>query len=172
MTNADDVWRDVFVTGLKNAHAVESQALALMDRQIDRSRNFTEVADRLKAHRLETEEQTLRLETLPDGFDEKPSGLKDAALSIGGDRAAISHGFAGDEVLKKAFANSAFETFETASFQALILPAESVGYSTACDPLADTRQKEARMARRVDASLPVLGEKHLDLRRAGENASR
>jgi ferritin-like metal-binding protein YciE len=84
MTNADDVWRDVFVTGLKNAHAVENQALALMDRQIDRARNFTEVADQLKAHRLETEGQILRLETLLDGFDEKPSGLKDAALSLGG----------------------------------------------------------------------------------------
>lgn len=97
MTNADDVWRDVFVTGLKNAHGVENQALALMDRQIDRARNFTEVAARLKAHRLETEGQILRLETLLDGFDEKPSGLKDAALSLGGNLAAMSHSFAEDE---------------------------------------------------------------------------
>lgn len=168
MTNTDDVWRDVFVTGLKNGHAVEDQAPALVDRQIDRARNFTEVAERFKAHRLETEGQTLRLETLPDGFDEEPSGLKDAALSLGGDLAAISHGFAEDEVLRKAFVNSAFET---ASCRALVLPAESVGYSAACGPLADTLQEEARMARWVDKGLPVLGEKHLDLRRAGENAS-
>lgn len=40
----DDVWREVFVTGLKNAHGVEHQALALMDRQIERAKNFTEVA--------------------------------------------------------------------------------------------------------------------------------
>ena len=48
MINNDDVWRDVFVTGLKNAHAVEHQALALMDRQIERARNFMEVAEKLK----------------------------------------------------------------------------------------------------------------------------
>jgi len=26
MTNNDDIWREVFVSGLKNAHAVEHQA--------------------------------------------------------------------------------------------------------------------------------------------------
>ncbi|MEC8457170.1 MAG: DUF892 family protein, partial [Pseudomonadota bacterium] len=80
----DDVWREVFVTGLKNAHGVEHQALALMDRQIERAKNFTEVADQLTAHRAETEQQITRLEQLLGQFDETPSGLKDAALSLGG----------------------------------------------------------------------------------------
>lgn len=172
MINADDVWRDVFVTGLKNAHAVENQALALMDRQIHRARNFTEVADRLKAHRLETEEQIVRLETLLVGFDEKPSGLKDAALSLSGNLAALGHSFAEDEILKNAFANYAFENFEVASYRALILLAQSGGYEAAYDPLAATLEEEVRMARWVDESLPILVEKHLELRRAGENASR
>lgn len=94
MTNNDDIWREVFVSGLKNAHAVEHQALALMDRQIDRAKNFTEVADMLKAHRVETEQQIERLEGLLDGFGESPSGLKDAALSLSGNMAALGHMFA------------------------------------------------------------------------------
>jgi len=172
VTHADDIWRDVFVTGLKNAHAVENQALALMDRQIERARIFTEVADRLKAHRLETEGQIVRLETLLSGFDEKPSGLKDAALSLGGNLAALGHSFAEDEILKNALANYAFENFEVASYRALILLAESGGYAEAYDPLRATLEEEARMARWVDESLPRLVEKHLELRRAGEDASR
>lgn len=68
----DAVWRDVFVTGLKNAHGVEHQALALMDRQIERAKNFTEVADQLQAHRAETEEQIARLEQILGQFDESP----------------------------------------------------------------------------------------------------
>lgn len=61
MTNNDDIWREVFVSGLKNAHAVEHQALALMDRQIDRAKNFTEVADMLKVHRVDrTADRTAR----------------------------------------------------------------------------------------------------------------
>jgi len=81
-----------------------------------------------RPHRLETEGEILRLETLPDGFEEEPSGLKDAALSLGGDLAAMSHGLAEAEVLKKAFATSTFETFEAASCRALVLPA-SLGFN-------------------------------------------
>ena len=146
MTNADDVWRDVFVTGLKNAHAVENQALALMDRQIDRARNFTEVAARLKAHRLETEGQILRLETLLDGFDEKPSGLKDAALSLGGNLAAMSHSFAEDEILKNAFANRAFENDEAAAYDAPTTLAEAAGQGARPPAFEMSLREELAMA--------------------------
>ena len=172
MTHQDDVWRDVFVTGLKNAHAVEHQALSLMDRQIGRAKNFTEVADVLKAHRVETEQQIVRLETLLGQFDESPSGLKDAALSMSGNLAALSHSFAEDEILKNAFATFAFENFEVASYKGLLLLAQSGEYSAAYDPLNATLDEEMRMARWVDDSLPMLVEKHLRLRREGENASR
>ncbi|MNE25568.1 hypothetical protein D3C81_2061450 [compost metagenome] len=84
----------------------------------------------------------------------------------------MSHSFAEDEILKNAFANYAFENFEAASYRALILLAQSGGYEAAYDPLAATLEEELRMARWVDESLPMLVEKHLELRRAGENASR
>ena len=135
MINNDDVWRDVFVNGLKNAHAVEHQALALMDRQIDRARNFIEVAEKLKAHRLETEQQISRLEQILSGLDESPSGLKDAAMSMSGNMAALGHTFAEDEILKNAFANFAFENYEVAAYKGLIVLAQHGGYSVALDPL-------------------------------------
>jgi ferritin-like metal-binding protein YciE len=169
---ADDVWRDVFVTGLKNAHAMEHEALALMDRQIERARNFQEIADMLQQHRGETELQIERLDTLLASLDEKPSGLKDAAMSMGGTMAALGHSVAGDEVLKNAFANFAFENFESAAYQGLIILADRGGYSVALDPLQQTLEEETRMARWVQDSLPLVIDKHLELRRLGENASR
>jgi ferritin-like metal-binding protein YciE len=169
---ADDVWRDVFVTGLKNAHAMEHEALALMDRQIERAKNFQEIADMLQQHRGETELQIERLDTLLASLDEKPSGLKDAAMSMGGTMAALGHSVAGDEVLKNAFANYAFENFESAAYQGLIILADRGGYSVALDPLQQTLEEETRMARWVQDSLPMVIDKHLELRRLGENASR
>lgn len=168
----DDVWREVFVTGLKNAHGVEHQALALMDRQIERAKNFTEVADQLTAHRAETEQQITRLEQLLGQFDETPSGLKDAALSLGGSMAAMGHVFAEDEILKNAFANFAFENYEAAVYKGLILLARHGDYTAALDPLAATLEEEQRMARWVDESLPTLTDKFLRLKREGENPSR
>lgn len=172
MINNDDVWRDVFVNGLKNAHAVEHQALALMDRQIDRAKNFIEVAEKLRAHRLETEQQISRLEQILSGLDESPSGLKDAAMSMSGNMAALGHTFAEDEILKNAFANFAFENYEVAAYKGLIVLAQHGGYSVALDPLNASLDEEARMAAWVDQSLSALTEKFLMLKRAGENPSR
>jgi len=171
-TLADDIWRDVFVTGLKNAHAMEHEALAMMDRQIERAKNFQEIADMLTQHRGETELQIERLDTLLASLDESPSKLKDAALSVGGTMAALGHSVAGDEVLKNAFANFAFENFETAAYQGLIILADRGGYSIAQDPLQETLEEEMRMARWVQDSLPMVIDKHLELCRLGENASR
>ena len=50
-TLPNDVVAAVFVAGLKNAHAVEHQALALIDRQLDHLSNYPDVADHLRMHR-------------------------------------------------------------------------------------------------------------------------
>jgi ferritin-like metal-binding protein YciE len=38
-TGATDVMRDAFMTGLVNVHAVEKQAMQLLQRQIERTRD-------------------------------------------------------------------------------------------------------------------------------------
>lgn len=168
----DDVLRDVFITGLKNAHAVEHQALALIDRQIDRAKNYPEVADRLRSHRVETEHQITRLETILGGLDEDASGLKDLAMSMSGNLAALSHGFAEDEILKNAFANFAFENFEIASYKSLIVLANHGALASAVDSLKETLDEEQAMAAWVDENIPALTEKFVALKQAGENPSR
>src|SRR3954466_8518105 len=103
--------RSIFITGLRDAHAVEHQALALMDRQLDRLENYPEVAARMREHRIETEHQIERLDHILERMGESSSGLKDAALSVSGNMAALAHTLAGDEILKNSFANFAFENF-------------------------------------------------------------
>jgi hypothetical protein len=77
--------RDVLVVGLKNAHAMEKQALAIMGPQIERIENYPEVRQRLEQHVVETEGQITRLEGVLDQLGEKASGFKDTVLStVGG----------------------------------------------------------------------------------------
>ncbi len=170
--NPDDVLREVFISGLKNAHAVEHQAMALLGRQIDRSKNYPEVEMRLTDHRRETEEQIARLERLLEAAGESASGLKDAAMNLSGNMAAVSHAFADDEVLKNAFANFAFENFEVASYKSLIVLAKRGSFDDALAPLGETLEEEQSMAAWVDDNLAVLTNKYVDLKASGENASR
>lgn len=170
--STDEVLRSVFIAGLKNAHGVEHQALALMDRQLDRLKNYEAVEARLREHRLETEGQIERLERLLQGLDESPSGLKDAALTVSGNLAALGHAFAEDEILKNAFANFAFENFEVASYRSLIVLARNGGYSEALALLGETLAEEEAMAAWVDENLPALTERYVALKAAGEKADR
>ncbi|HEX4694679.1 ferritin-like domain-containing protein [Sphingomonas sp.] len=165
------VVRDLFVVGLRNAHAVEHQALALMDRQIDHLSHYPEVAQRLKAHRRETEGQIERLDQILHGFDESASALKDTALGLVGNLAALGHVFAPDEILKNSFANFAFENFEVASYKSLITMGESGGFGDALPLLQQTLDEELAMARFCDESLPAITRKYMELRQQGETAS-
>lgn len=168
---SNDVATSVFLTGLKNAHGVEHQALALIDRQLDHLANYPDVADRLRAHRAETEQQIARLEEILDGMGEQRSILKDAALTLSGNLAALAHVFAPDEILKNSFANFAFENFEAASYKSLLTVAEVGGFAGASPLLTQSLQEELAMAAWVDENNAALTRRYLERRAAGETAS-
>ena len=163
--------RSIFVTGLQNAHAVENQALALIDRQLDRLVRYPEVADRLRLHRRETEQQIERLDEILASLGERNSSLKDLALNMMGNFAAIGNVMAEDEILKNSFINYAFENFEIASYTSLVAMAEA-GSFTAAKPLLDAALlEEIAMAAWIHESLPELTRKYVDLRTEGRRAS-
>lgn len=141
-----DTARSIFVTGLKNAHAMEQQALELMQRQVDRLENYPEISTRLRAHIAETQDQQKRIAEILDGLGERPSGLKDAALAFMGNVAAIAHVPSHDEVLKNSLANHAFENYEIAAYTALIVMAEAAGVASARAPLEQSLAEEEAMA--------------------------
>ncbi len=49
--------RDIFVTGLRNAHAMETQAREMMERQSERLTDYPDVQAKVKTHLVETEGQ-------------------------------------------------------------------------------------------------------------------
>lgn len=157
-----DRFRDLFVVGLRNAHAVEKQALSIMEPQLSRIENYPEVADQLRKHIEETHGQIARLDEILAGFDSSSSGLKDMALSMTGGMAALAHTVAGDEILKNSFANYAFEHFEMASYKSLITLAEDGGFGS-ISLLKQSLGEEERMAQWIDEALPTITRRYAKL---------
>lgn len=170
-TLAPDAVRSVYVTGLRNAHALEHQALGAIDRQVDRLENFPEVADRLRLHRGETEQQLARLESVLAEFGETPSTFKDATMGIMGNMAAITHAMAEDEILKNAYANCAIENFEIASYKSLIVMAEATGFGGGISALQESLREEQAMARWCEESIESITRKYLMLHGDAERSS-
>ncbi|WP_244552387.1 ferritin-like domain-containing protein [Allosphingosinicella indica] len=163
--------RDIFVVGLRDAHALEHQALALMNRQVDRLANYPEIEARLRSHIEETHGQVERIEEILASLDESHSSIKDAGLAVAGNLAAIGHVFAGDEIIKNSFANHAFENFEVASYTGLITLAEDGGFTSAITGLKQSLGEEQAMAEFVLSGIPDITRKFVARRAAGETAS-
>jgi ferritin-like metal-binding protein YciE len=159
----------LYITGLKNAHAMESQALAIMRPQVDRIERYPEVAERLRTHISETEGQIQRLEALLADAGTDKSTLKDAALSMAGTVAALGHTPAGDEILKNTFANYAFENYEIAAYSSLIALAEATGQTEAITPLQENLQEEEEMADWLADNVEAVTRKYAALETAGES---
>lgn len=164
--------QQLFVTGLKDAHGVEHQALALMNRQLEHLENYPEVADILRRHHGETERQIARIDEILDGFDTKASTLKDTVLTFSGSMAALAHVFAPDEIIKNSFANHAFENFEIAAYTGLLALADMGQFTTATPLLQQSLSEEQRMAAAVLDGIPAIMRKYVDRRAAGETAGK
>jgi len=163
---------DLFITGLKNAHAMENQALSIMKPQASRIENYPEVQAQLNRHIAETEGQIARLERILDNLGEDKSSLKDLALSVAGTFAALGHTVAPDEILKNSMANFAFENFEIAAYKSLITLAEASGNAAAIPDLEANLGEELAMAGWLDQNIGAVTVKFASLKEAGETAKK
>jgi ferritin-like metal-binding protein YciE len=138
--------RMFYITGLHNAHAMETQAIELLTRQTERLENYPEMEDRLRAHLEESKLQRARLEEVLAAHEEKASALKEAVLGLGGNIAALAHTTASDEIIKNTLANYMFEHFEIAAYKSLIAMAEFLGDPQAIPAFTASLREEEFMA--------------------------
>lgn len=164
--------RSEFVTGLVNAHALEKEAMVLMERQIDRLEHYPELAQRLREHLAETHRQEDRLDELLDRFDEGRSVFKDMMMQLGANVGALAHAMADDEILKNTFANHAFENYEIAAYTSLITMAQASGYEDAVPLLRESLAEEERMAEWLRAEVEPITRRYLELKGTDETAGR
>ena len=139
--------RLIYVTGLQNAHAMETQAIQLLSRQVERLENYAETEEKLRAHLEESKVQRTRLEEVLHSLDESYSSLKEAVLGFGGNMATFAHTAASDEIVKNTLANYMFEHFEIAAYKSLIAMSEFVDHPAgAAAARASLREEEAMAA--------------------------
>lgn len=172
MSGMTDTARKIYVTGLSNAHAMEAQAIELLERQIGRLENYPEMVERMRAHVGESQAQQKRLEEALQSLNESYSSIKDTAMAALGNLMAIGHAPAPDEVIKSSFANYAFEHYEMAAYKALIVLAEATGHSVALSGLRKSLQEEEAMGRWIDEHLRPTTLRFLERSEAGETAGR
>ena len=165
-----EILRDTYVSALRNTHALEEEALQIMQRQVERIENYPEMRDALHHHIGETEEQRRRIEEALSDLSESPSTIKEAMMGLTGNIAALAHAPAQDEILKNTFANHAFENYEIAAYRSLIAIAEAAGAQRHLSALRSSLSEEEAMAQRVSDQIETITRRYLTLTASGEGS--
>ena len=138
--------KELFIVGLRNAHAMETQAREMLERQSGRLDDYPEVKLKVVSHLEETKQQIMRLDECLKGMGETSSTMKDTVQSFMGNMAAMAHTAAEDEILKNTFANNAFENFEIAAYKSLLAMCDAAGANSCKTPLQNSLREEEQMA--------------------------
>ncbi|MGE0372622.1 MAG: ferritin-like domain-containing protein [Gammaproteobacteria bacterium] len=170
MSGTNDKAREIYAAGLRNQHAVENQAIELLERQVGRLENYPEMTQRMREHIEESREQARRIEDLLSGLGTSHSSLKDMAASFMGNMAALGHTVAPDEVVKNTFANYAFEHYEIAAYRSLLTLADAVGHGGGKTALQQSLKEEERMAQWIADHIAPTTLRYLERSQAGEKA--
>jgi ferritin-like metal-binding protein YciE len=172
MSGASDAVRETYLSGLRDQHAVEKQAIELLERQVGRLENYPEMAERMRLHIGESREQARRIEELLTQLGSSHSGVKDAMMGFMGNVAAMMHMPASDEVIKNTLANFAFEHYEMAAYKSLLELAELAGHAAGQSALRASLAEEEAMAKWIDEHIADTTRRFVSRLGAGQTAGR
>ncbi|MCJ2015073.1 ferritin-like domain-containing protein [Methylobacterium sp. J-076] len=164
--------REIYITALRNTHALEMQALQIMERQVERLEHYPEMSQALRRHIDETHGQRQRLDEALHSLDETPSALKEGFLGIVGNMMALGHAPAQDEILKNTYANHAFENFEVAAYTSLLEIGDAAGMQAHRAAFDQSLNEEKAMAQRIHDLIVPTTRRYVELTVAGEKAGR
>lgn len=141
-----DELRNHYIAWLRDAHAMEEQALTMMKGMLSRLEHYPDLSARIEQHIAETQEQAAALRGLLDSRAAGTSMVKDAMGKMAATGQALSGMFAEDEVVKGGMASYTFEHMEIIAYKVLIATARQLGDADAVSLFEKSMVEEQNMA--------------------------
>ncbi|TVP55362.1 MAG: ferritin-like domain-containing protein [Halomonadaceae bacterium] len=132
---------------LRDAHAMEEQAIKMLDDLVKRIDDYPELNKRIEQHLSETHGQLAKLESCMKRRNISTSSLKDVAGKFTAMMQGMGNLFSSDEVVKGLLASYTFEHMEIASYRILIAAAEEVGDSETLQACKEICSEEEAIAK-------------------------
>ena len=152
---------EYYLTGLRNQHAVEGQAIETIEGQLGRMKEYPELHARMQTELNQTQGQAQRLEMLLKQHGTDASATKEAVTSVVGKVSGLVHVTATDEVLKNVLAAIGFKAYEIASYKMLMTLAEAAGASGDSSVLKQSMEEEMQMGDWLGEHLPSITQSFL-----------
>jgi ferritin-like metal-binding protein YciE len=163
---------ELLMQWLRDAHAMEKQAVESIENQIDRLENYPQMQNWARDHVAASHRQRDMIRKCIERRGGDTSALKDIAMTIMGSIQEATSFFTSDEVLKNAITDHGFKQYEIASYTSLRSAAEAVAdreTAQVCDTII---KEEEELAGRLLAILPHVTREYMDREATGAAAKR
>ncbi len=155
---------DVYLTGLRNQHAVETQAIGTIKNELSRMQPYPELHARMQQDMDRSVEQAARLDRLLEQHGSSKSVAKEMTTGAVATVAGFAHVGANDEVLKNVLAAVGFKAYEIGSYKVLLTLAQAAGATADTAVLEQSMQEEQEMGDWLGSHLPGLVQAYLTQR--------
>ncbi len=153
--------KEMLVDWLKDAHAMESQAVEILEKQGRRLEHYPQMKAKVQEHTKQSKQQAQQVEQCLKQLGSDTSALKEGMGKLSGNLAAFGNAAAGDEVMKNHIADYAFEHYEIASYRALVSAAEALGEEEVRRTCENILKQEEEMAAWLGEQLPQVTQQYL-----------
>ena len=147
---------DVYLTGLRNQHAVETQAIGTIQNELGRMEPYPELHAKMQEDKQRSETQAARLDDLLAKHGTSKSAVKEVVTGTVATVAGFVHAGSSDEVLKNVLAAVGYKAYEIASYKVLLTLADAAGASQDKAVLEQSMKEEQEMGDWLGSHLPSL----------------
>jgi ferritin-like metal-binding protein YciE len=147
---------ETYLTGLRNQHAVETQAIGTVKNELGRMKPYPELHRRMQQEMERSTTQAARLDELLEKHGTSKSVAKEAVTGMVATVAGFAHAGSDDEVLKNVLAAIGFKAYEIGSYKTLLILAEAAGATADGAVLELSMKEEQEMGDWLGEHLPGL----------------
>ncbi len=152
--SGDKAAMSLYLTGLKNQHAVETQAIGTIQNELGRMRTYPDLHAKMKLDHERSTTQAARLDDLLARHGSSKTLAKEAVTGAVATVAGFVHAASGDAVLKDVLAAVGFKAYEIGSYKVLITLAEAAGAGDDKAVLEQSMREEQEMGDWLGSHLP------------------
>ena len=145
---------DIYVTGLRNQHAVETQAIGTIQNELPRMQPYPELHAKMQQEKDRSITQAARLDDLLAKHGTSKSAIKEVVTGAVATVAGFAHVGADDEVLKNVLAAIGFKAYEISSYKVLLTMADAAGATADKMVLEQSMKEEQEMGDWLGSHLP------------------
>jgi ferritin-like metal-binding protein YciE len=164
---AETTTMSIYLTGLRNQHAVETQAIGTIKNQLSRMEAYPALHAKMEQERARSTEQAARLDRLLAAHDTSASLVKEAVTGSVATVAGFVHAAASDGVLKDVLAAVGFKAYEIGSYKVLITLAEAAGAASDMPVLQQSMDEEKEMGDWLGSHIPEFVKTYVSEHEAG-----